>query len=88
VQRRVSPWPDNAFVGKLSASTHARTLPEATVQAQLPSARTIECAQRAVELLGAALARQGARSICVQLGDSGAVVAWGCALYFRLRANV
>jgi hypothetical protein len=41
VQRRVSPWPDSAFVATLGASMHARTLSEAMVQAQLPTARTV-----------------------------------------------
>jgi hypothetical protein len=75
VQRRVSPWPDNTFVAKLSASIHARTLPEATVQAQLADAPTVEGAQRAAVSLGAAFVQQGARSIVAMLGGSRAVLA-------------
>jgi hypothetical protein len=75
VQRRVSPWPDNAFVAELSAWMHARTLPEAMVQAQLPYAPLIEPAPRPAALLGATFVRQGARSILAVLGVSRAVVA-------------
>jgi hypothetical protein len=76
VQRRVSPWPDNAFVAELSAWTHARTLPEAMVQAQLPDALLVERAPRPAPLLGATFVRQGARSILAVLDGSRAVMAW------------
>jgi hypothetical protein len=57
VQRRVSPWPDNALVVELSAAMHARTLPEAMVQAQPLDAPPIERAPRTDEVFSAAFKR-------------------------------
>jgi hypothetical protein len=89
LQRRVRPWPSNAFFGTLSDSRHARTLPEVTVQAQLPDAPFSERAPRTAESLGGTLARQGARSISAKLGGSRApsrhdtTLHSGCGLTFE-----
>jgi hypothetical protein len=61
VQRRVSPWPDNTFFANLSASMHARTLPEAMVQAQLPLGLTMSGTGNR-RIARATFTRQGARS--------------------------
>jgi hypothetical protein len=62
VQRRVSPWPDNLLAAVHAVCGHARTLPEATVQAQLPDALAAESAPGTAVPLGVAFKRQGARS--------------------------
>jgi hypothetical protein len=62
VQRRVSPWPDSLFGARLGVCEHARTVPEAMVQAQLADAPAVDGARRSDEVRSVLFLRQGAHS--------------------------
>jgi hypothetical protein len=88
VQRRVSPWPDNPLGARLGVCGHARTVPEAMVQAQLADAPAVEGARETEELLGVPFPRQGARSASHAARWFAHRFRMRLNSVFRLRANV